>query len=604
MMQKDATLPRASVLAALVVVSILAGCNQIFDLEETELAKTNFYTCSCDCSRRVVAPTGGSLFTSPGGLFLDTVLIGAEGAIVDGPEDGDVNGQLVPFWQVSFNGLPVGWIVEAALTVANETLVTKSPNVCLPAKFNPYLGGTDTPLFTDLQGLCRAEVADAAQVAIDDLLTPLGKFFCQCDAKTVDLTTTKYDKSCTKACSGSDQVCLVAGFDPPVPTPARLVDEILQPVSECAVGDAAGTGVIGEVQITAGGHAPKTQPNARGAMQIRGRPCAAGAGCLVAISYQLTSDDVEFDSGSIFADDPKFVDIGLVGATEPDAINMGPFLGFHLGEVSADSAFSSIRGRRSGESDAFALSGSNTEGLALAVNWPSKVCRIAGELVGQAVGDGDEGTLDAQVNVALDGIIVNQPPIPRAGDDQTVECTGPSGATVTLDASASTDADGNISFYEWRRGSQTGTQLAAPSASPSVTVTQALGQQTYHVLVADSAFAADRDLVDVSVSDTIAPSIDCNAPATITPSDAPGKGSLGLSFTATASDACTGVSSLAITGVTCTRPTSCHAQFSGATLTITESGGVGNLISWTLQARDGDGNPSEKTCVLRVVRTQ
>jgi hypothetical protein len=595
-MRKHAVASRVPVLA--VLLSLLAGCNQIFDLEETELAQTNYYTCDCNCSRRVSAPTGGSVYTSAGGVFRDTVLIGAQGAILDGPVQALFNGQPVPWWQVSFDGGPEGWIVETSLKVANETQVTKAPNVCLPPAYNPYLGGSGAPSIADLQALCVAEVADEAQAAIDELLSPLGKFLCECGAKSAAVDT-NFDASCAQPCPDGKEVCLVAGFDPPDPIPARLVDELLQPVSLCLVGDAAGPTVSGDVQISAGGHAPKTQPKARGAVQIRGRPCAPDAGCPVAMSYQLTSDDVEFDSGSIFADDPKFVDIALSGATEPDAINMGPFLGFHLGEVQAETAFSSIRARRSGEPDAFYVAGRNTEGVALAMNWPSKVCRISGQLVGQAVGDGDEGALDAQVEVALDGLIVNQPPVPNAGPDQTVECTSPSGASVTLDASASTDADGNLSFYEWRQGTQ---QLAPPSASPGMTVQQSVGEQTYHLLVADSAFSADRDAVVVRVSDTTAPQIACNAPATVTPSDVPGKGNVGLALTATATDACTGVASLAVTSVTCTKPEKCRVVVSDATLTLYESGGIGNVIRWTVQALDADGNTSEQTCEVQVVR--
>lgn len=476
--------------------------------------------------------------------------------------------------------------------------VTKTPNVCLPPQYNPYLGGSGAPTFTELQALCEADVSDEAQVAISELLAPSGKFLCECGAESA-IVETNHDASCTQPCTDGKEVCLVAGFDPPDPTPARLVDELLQPVSACTVGDAASPPLAGDVRITAGDRTPKTQPKARGAVQVRGRPCAPGAGCLVAMSYQLTSDDVEFDSGSIFADDPKFVDISLSGATEPDAIAMGPLLGFHLGGVQANTAFSTLRARRSSSADAFYVAGRNTEGVALAMNWPAKVCRIAGQLVGQAVGDGEEGTLDAQVEVALDGRIVNQPPVPSAGPDQVVECTSPTGASVTLDASASTNADGNLSFFEWRRGTQ---QLAPPSASPVLTVQQPVGAQTYGVLVADGAFSADRDTVSVQVADTTAPQILCNAPAALTPSDVPGKGSEGLALTATATDACTGVAALTVTSVACDRPEQCRAVASGATVTIHNSGGIGNTIRWTVQAQDAQGNTREQHCQVLVVR--
>ncbi|MBF5041676.1 hypothetical protein FGE12_04685 [Aggregicoccus sp. 17bor-14] len=579
---------RVPVLA--VLLTLLAGCDRVFGLDEVKLEETNFYTCNCDCSRRVIAPLGGSVYTSPGGVFISDVLLHATGAIVDGPVAAPFNGQTVPWWQVSFDSGPSGWIVESSLKNAPETRVTKASNVCLPAPYNPYLGGGGAPSFDDLQALCSGVVADEAQAAIDAQLAPLGKFFCECGARSA-VVSDQFDASCTQACPDGKEVCLVAGFDPPDPTPALFENEVLQPVSVCTVS--------GDVQISAGGRTPKRQPQARGELQVRGRPCAPGAACALGMSYQLTSDDIEFDSGSIFASDPKFVDIGLSGATEPDAINMGSLLGFYLGEVRANTAFSSLRARRSTQLKGFYVAGRNTEGLALAMNWPSRVCRVSGQLVGQAVGDGDEGTLDAQVDVALDGLIVNQPPVPNAGLDRTVECTSPSGASVTLDASGSTDADGNLSFYEWRRGAQ---QLAAPSASPLLTVQQALGEQTYNLLVADRGLSADRDAVVVRVADTTAPQIACNAPATVTPSDVPGKGFPGPSWTATATDACTGVASLTASGVTCTGPGQCKAVPSGATLTLYQTGGVGNVIRWTVQARDAGGNTRQQTCEVRVVK--
>lgn len=134
----------------------------------------------------------------------------------------------------------------------------------------------------------------------------------------------------------------------------------------------------------------------------------------------------------------------------------------------------------------------------------AKACGLGGELVGQAEGDGDEGTLDAQVDVALGGVIVNQPLRPNAGPNQTnMECTSPAGAAVTLDASGSTDPDDNIAFYVWRRETVTGSQVAAPSSNPVARTSQALGGQTYSLQVVDSRFAADDDSVTVSVVDTI-----------------------------------------------------------------------------------------------------
>ena len=134
----------------------------------------------------------------------------------------------------------------------------------------------------------------------------------------------------------------------------------------------------------------------------------------------------------------------------------------------------------------------NTQGLALAMNWANKTCRVSGQLVGTVMGDGSEGTLNAQVDVALDGIILNQPPHANAGNNQTVECASSGGTSVTLDASGSTDADNNIAFYDWRRGSDLSPQITAPSSNPVATATQQLGNQSYFVRVVDT-FSAGRD---------------------------------------------------------------------------------------------------------------
>ena len=108
-----------------------------------------------------------------------------------------------------------------------------------------------------------------------------------------------------------------------------------------------------------------------------------------------------------------------------------------------------------------------------------------------------------------------------------------------------------------------------------------------------------------SLIDTTPPATpQCNAPATIVPPDAP------ISFTATSTDNCGSVST-EIRGFSCVKLTkknrlvdkteSCEVSIDGDTITIIDSGGVGDQISWTAAATDLSGNETDTTCELNVV---
>ena len=121
----------------------------------------------------------------------------------------------------------------------------------------------------------------------------------------------------------------------------------------------------------------------------------------------------------------------------------------------------------------------------------------------------------------------------------------------------------------------------------------------------DDSDNESNDGQDVTVEDTIPPEIFCNAPATITPPDAP------VSFTVSAEDICDAAPSVAITAYDCFKFTkkgkridktkSCVVTFDGVDITVLDSGGVGDHISWTVQSVDMYGNTSEETCEVLVV---
>jgi hypothetical protein len=95
---------------------------------------------------------------------------------------------------------------------------------------------------------------------------------------------------------------------------------------------------------------------------------------------------------------------------------------------------------------------------------------------------------------------MNKPPVAIAGGDQVVECTGPSGAQVTLDGSPSSDIDGDVLEYEWEwPGGVVGGAVASinlPMGSHCITLT-----------VRDPSGHIDRDEVHVLVQDTTPPQL-------------------------------------------------------------------------------------------------
>lgn len=132
-----------------------------------------------------------------------------------------------------------------------------------------------------------------------------------------------------------------------------------------------------------------------------------------------------------------------------------------------------------------------------------------------------------------------------------------------------------------------------------------LGATLVTLTVEDGGGLADSCQSTVTVVDTTAPAVACNTPATIVPPDAP------ISFTATAADAC-GVEAVTIAGLDCFMLTrhgrrvdkteSCVVALDGATLTVIDSGGVGDQVVWTATASDASGNAGEAACEVEVVR--
>ena len=190
----------------------------------------------------------------------------------------------------------------------------------------------------------------------------------------------------------------------------------------------------------------------------------------------------------------------------------------------------------------------------------------------------------------------NQPPVADAGEDQEVECTSANSAMASLDGTGSSDPDSDPLTFTWTNSFGT-----VNGSTPTVSLP--LGTSTVDLEVDDGNGETDTDFLLVEVEDTIAPVVQCNTPDTIAKKDVP------ISFTATATDACS-VPIVMVTDFDCfkftkkgkrvDRTKSCQISFGGDTINILNSGGVGTHISWTVTASDGNGNQTSATCEVIV----
>ncbi|MDQ7062964.1 MAG: PKD domain-containing protein [candidate division KSB1 bacterium] len=130
---------------------------------------------------------------------------------------------------------------------------------------------------------------------------------------------------------------------------------------------------------------------------------------------------------------------------------------------------------------------------------------------------------DNDGNQAQDEVVItvkaNQPPTADAGPDQDVMDVNNDGSEmVTLDGSASSDADGQIVAYQW---TEAGTVLGT---SAVITPTLALGTHTIVLTITDNGGANDSDTVLVTVSEFVnqPPVADAGGDQTVADSDGSG----------------------------------------------------------------------------------
>jgi hypothetical protein len=172
---------------------------------------------------------------------------------------------------------------------------------------------------------------------------------------------------------------------------------------------------------------------------------------------------------------------------------------------------------------------------------------------------------------------------------------------VTLNGTSSTDPDGDLLSYTW-----TGPFEGGTDSGPTPTVQfSGFGQYSTNLNITDGFGGTATCSADVLVVDTTPPTINCNAPSTIVPPDAP------ISFNATATDICVGAIDAEIIAFDCftfakkgkriDKTQSCEVAIAEGTITILDSGGVDNRIIWEVGAIDDSGNTNKITCEVLVI---
>ena len=552
------TLPALPLLSsfslAMLVVTLSSGCDQVLGLNPAVLEQPNGYVCQCDCTS----------------------------------------------------------------TAAHISPITVTDSVCVPPNLNTILSGAH-PTQADLQADCSGRVQNNIQGIVQhcESLTlncscnvvvppaPLPSMFTtpECDqaCNEVDLTTncSNWDtfshppsKTATNI-PGQPPVCSVSSSDPATPTPDPLVAGVFGHTSNCSVN--------GTVTIAHGSDSQTR--NAIGEVNITGKPCPGGS-CNVGMYYRLDHiDDFSFSSFAGF-DSVVFQHLLASGTTNNGA---GALDATGNGTFPANTTQSFGQGRRSNQiagvevsSGESGYTGTNSNPVALGVDWQNHVCEVSGSLFGQVEGAGTNITSE------LAGTIINEPPTANAGKVQTVECTSPTGAQVTLDGSGSSDPENNIAAFIWHQGTRTGPEVGDASV---VQVNQGMGvSQDYFLRVIDAYGQLDEDKTSVKVVDTTPPIIKhvTAAPNILWP---PNGQLVAVTVSVSAADTCDPNPVCKIAQITSNESiTAAEAQITGnftANLSAERFGsGSGRQYNITVQCTDGSGNSSTGTTTVTVPHNQ
>lgn len=200
---------------------------------------------------------------------------------------------------------------------------------------------------------------------------------------------------------------------------------------------------------------------------------------------------------------------------------------------------------------------------------------------------------------------VNRPPVANTGPDQTVECASLSGTAVSLSGEGSTDPDDDTLSFEWRDGNNTvrGTSAALHVSLPT-------GVHSFSLTVSDGRGGTATDTVEVTVRDTIAPTIAVAlSPNVLWPAN---NKMVAIAASITATDACSApavtfesIVSNETLGAGDIADAAAGTDDRSFSLRATRRGqGVGRTYTVTYRAADAAGNSSVRTAVVQVPHNQ
>lgn len=524
---------------------------------------------------------------------------------------------------VSFDG---GAAKAAVLLVNYDTnqTVLNDVFVCMPSALNPNRDGSGAPSDQQLADDCALRVGPTVSAMAAACGYPST---CTCTATPA---STKLVCGCNDDCAETVLADDCSNFNPPTDVTATnatggtAICTAHSPLASALYGHRSRCEVTGDATVEVEDETDTAV--AAGVVELEGTQSAVG------VKFALDLGDVTF--GNFFSS-ATFTDLASVGeslAGQEAALAGG------AGRFAPGSTLSTGRGRR--DTQVRSVVTPNRDYLDVEVDWTpgAATCRVHGALAGTVDPEAKRCQNDANVacttdadcpgdcteagtcpcvpvessalNLAIDvtGSIVNQPPTANAGADQTAECSMTGAARAVLNGSASSDPDGNLADERWFRGTRTG-PLAG--VGPLAVVEQALGTQVSYVLrVIDGRAQSDEDTTSVEVVDTKAPEVACNTPtpSEITPPKAP------ISYQATAVDVCDAQVTPALSDPKCYSNTKkgkivdrmgdkngCVVTLAGDTVTISDSGGVDDWVTWEASATDDSGNTKTTTCKIHVL---